>query len=252
MEKCVLKLKNLKYNKNCDILISMTKCGIYKIENVVNNKYYIGSSKNIDKRWTAHKRAKDKSSYLHHAIKKHGIADFHFEMLEECGEEELLKIEQEYLDIAFLMPNMIYNTNRLAAAPPNWKGKKRSAENIANIVKSKTGKKQPNISAAKIGKKQPNISAALNNPEVKAKISAAWKGKKRPPFSMEHRVRLSISHKGHIPSNRSLVIYSFKNVNGEVFTGTPYDFYSKYNLHQGHINALVKGKHKSVKGWILI
>lgn len=142
--------------------------GIYKIENVVNNKYYIGSSIDIKHRWTQHKRAKDKSSYIQRAIKKHGLQDFIFEVLEECGEEDLLKIEQQYLDIAFLMPNMIYNTNPLAACPPNWKGRKRSAEQCA-------------------------------------KLSVMWKGKKRGKQSKEHRAKLSTSQKGKKKSAETCV-----------------------------------------------
>ena len=30
-------------------------CGIYKITNKINNKSYIGCSKNIEHRWIAHK-----------------------------------------------------------------------------------------------------------------------------------------------------------------------------------------------------
>ena len=33
----------------------MIKSGIYKIENIINNKIYIGSSKNIIKRFNQHK-----------------------------------------------------------------------------------------------------------------------------------------------------------------------------------------------------
>jgi group I intron endonuclease len=208
----------------------MKKIGIYKIENVVNNKYYIGSSNDIDIRWTAHKRAKEKGNLLHRSIKKHGIQDFYFEVLEECAEADLLNIEQQYLDIAFLMPHMIYNTNPLAACPPNGKRGKYSAEHCANISAAKKGKK--------LGKQSKERSA-----EHCAKISAAKTGKKQ---SAEHCAKKSAA-------NKDYTIYSFNNINtGEVFTGIQYDFYTKYNLNIGNVNALIKGKIKSVKGWVLI
>ena len=53
--------------------------GIYKIVNLVNKKVYIGQSKNIERRWTAHKRAAylvDALSYeypIYRAIRKYGI-----------------------------------------------------------------------------------------------------------------------------------------------------------------------------------
>lgn len=205
----------------------MTKCGIYKIENVVNNKYYIGSSRDIDRRWSAHKRAKEKGNLLHRAIKKHGLSDFYFEVLEECREEDLLKIEQQYLDIAFLMPHMIYNTNPLAACPPSQKGTKLSAEQCV-------------------------------------RISVMWKGKKRGKQSKEHRAKLAAAKIGKtsnmkgkkhsaetcvILSNRQkdYTIYSFKNINtGEVFTGIQYDFYTKFGLRQSKVNDLIKGNTKSI------
>ena len=46
-------------------------CGIYKIENKENGKVYIGSSKNIEKRWEAHevglKNKRHHNAKLQHA-----------------------------------------------------------------------------------------------------------------------------------------------------------------------------------------
>lgn len=50
-------------------------CGIYKIQNLINNKIYIGQSINIEKRLSAHKSSKD-SCYIHNAIQKYGIMNF--------------------------------------------------------------------------------------------------------------------------------------------------------------------------------
>lgn len=35
----------------------MDKCGVYQIRNIINNQIYIGSSKNIQKRWKQHIKA---------------------------------------------------------------------------------------------------------------------------------------------------------------------------------------------------
>ena len=65
-------------------------CGIYKIENLINHKIYIGQSKTIEKRWRQEKeRAFDKSSEefsktLYKAFRKHGIENFSFEIIEKC------------------------------------------------------------------------------------------------------------------------------------------------------------------------
>lgn len=82
----------------------MSKCGIYKITNLKNNNCYIGQSINIIQRWKDHrKEAKDiysdKKEYpLYKAIRKYGIENFSFEILEECKVEELNQKEKEYIE----------------------------------------------------------------------------------------------------------------------------------------------------------
>lgn len=62
--------------------------GIYKITNIINNKFYIGKSVNINNRWRQHKLAKD-SSPLHQAMLKYGKDNFIIEIIEVCQPEEL-------------------------------------------------------------------------------------------------------------------------------------------------------------------
>lgn len=76
--------------------------GIYQITCVRNGQIYVGSSKNIPKRWAEHRRAlrKGRSNcrYLQHAWIKHGEASFRFHVIEECIEESLEGREQFYID----------------------------------------------------------------------------------------------------------------------------------------------------------
>lgn len=80
-------------------------CGIYKIENLINGKVYIGQSSDIKTRWSDHKRtAKDSSrngyNYpLYRAIRKYGFENFKFEIIEECLEEELNDKEKYYIQL---------------------------------------------------------------------------------------------------------------------------------------------------------
>lgn len=62
--------------------------GIYKITNKINKKAYIGQSIDIERRWQEHIH-EDRQSYIHNAIKKYGINNFSFEIIEECSKEEL-------------------------------------------------------------------------------------------------------------------------------------------------------------------
>lgn len=66
--------------------------GIYKITNNINNKSYIGQSINITQRWINHKSNAKNLDYqtpLYRAIRKYGIENFSFEILEECQEQDL-------------------------------------------------------------------------------------------------------------------------------------------------------------------
>lgn len=71
--------------------------GIYKIENKINQKVYVGQSINIEKRWVAHKNtATNKYSIcydypLYRAIRKYGLENFEFSILEEC---EIFKLNE--------------------------------------------------------------------------------------------------------------------------------------------------------------
>lgn len=60
--------------------------GIYKIENIKNNKVYVGQSHNIYQRWKEHISGKRKS-YISNAIKKYGIDSFKFSILEKINHE---------------------------------------------------------------------------------------------------------------------------------------------------------------------
>lgn len=79
--------------------------GIYKITNKLNNKVYIGQSVNISYRWTAHrcrpfnKNSNQYNNPLYKAIRKYGIENFQFEVLEECLKSELNDKEKYYISL---------------------------------------------------------------------------------------------------------------------------------------------------------
>lgn len=76
--------------------------GIYCIMNTINNKKYVGSSKNIYSRWQKHRALLRKGTHwgghLQNAWNKYGEQSFKFIVLCKCSEEELLIKEQEYIN----------------------------------------------------------------------------------------------------------------------------------------------------------
>lgn len=77
--------------------------GIYKITNKANNKVYIGSSKDIQKRWKQHintlKNKTHHSYHLQRAWNKYGDENFKFEIVEVVYNEDILTVkEQEWMD----------------------------------------------------------------------------------------------------------------------------------------------------------
>ena len=70
--------------------------GIYKIENLIDHKVYIGQSVCIERRWGEHCRG-SKKSIISSAIQKYGKENFSFTILEECKVEELNNREEYYI-----------------------------------------------------------------------------------------------------------------------------------------------------------
>lgn len=82
--------------------------GIYKIENLVNHKVYIGQSLNIEKRYKEHLRSgqpekyslkseRDKKCPIHLAMQKYGVENFELTVLQECKKEEMDDLERYYI-----------------------------------------------------------------------------------------------------------------------------------------------------------
>lgn len=73
--------------------------GIYKITNKTNNKVYIGQSINIEQRWKTHlKKSRILNTPLYQAMRKDGIENFLFEVIEECNQEQLNNKEKYWIN----------------------------------------------------------------------------------------------------------------------------------------------------------
>ena len=78
----------------------LNKCGIYCIRNIVNNKVYIGKSKNIYTRMMQHVynlqvKSKDENRHLIHAWHKYGKENFEYFVLEYLPVDDQLVADRE-------------------------------------------------------------------------------------------------------------------------------------------------------------
>lgn len=168
--------------------------GIYRITNKINNKVYIGQSWDIEHRWNAYRRGIAGNDHIKAAQTKYGNDSFEFEILHElvdqASQEELDLLEvEEIARHCSLDPARGYNLKT------GGKGGKHSESSKKKMSESSRGRKQTEAEKklrSDIWKQRghPRLGT-VHSDEVKSKMAAAKLGKKRKPFSEEHRRRLS-------------------------------------------------------------
>lgn len=116
--------------------------GIYKFTNVINGHSYIGQSRNIENRKKKHLQfsfnpnASDYDVVFHRAIRKYGVENFEFEVLEECSCEELNDREKYYIQqYNTLIPNG-YNMVHGGHCAIGTKLSLNDVEDITNLLRN--------------------------------------------------------------------------------------------------------------------
>lgn len=109
--------------------------GIYKIENLINHKCYIGQSVKIEQRWKNHKvtaknlNDKNYDNPLYKAIRKYGIENFSFEIIEECSVNDLNNKQRYWIKYY----NSFFNGYNLTMGG-DGSGSKEKKESIIGII----------------------------------------------------------------------------------------------------------------------
>jgi group I intron endonuclease len=117
--------------------------GVYRITNIVNGKSYIGSSVDVEKRFSEHKRTLKngyhRNIYLQRAWWKYGEDAFKFEMLEEVLKEEfLLTREQAWIDgLKCYQSENGYNICKVAGRTTGYKHTEESRRIISEMAKKR-------------------------------------------------------------------------------------------------------------------
>lgn len=86
--------------------------GVYKITNKINGDCYVGSSKDIGERWKKHiyshkSKGKHYEYFIYRAMRKYGVENFEFEILEICEDSKRIPLEQHYYEMLKPKYNMI-------------------------------------------------------------------------------------------------------------------------------------------------
>lgn len=172
--------------------------GVYQILHVASGKRYVGSSLDIAKRWSDHRkrlrRGTHYSRYLQRAWNKYGELAFKFEVLEETS--DLLVREEHWMSVHRVHDARFgYNTMLIA------NGAARHSEESRAKIKAKRAL-QKNVVGG-------GIKSVPRTAETRAKLSAALTGRKLSPervariievrtgtkASEETRRRMSEAHK---------------------------------------------------------
>lgn len=163
--------------------------GIYKIINLANSKFYIGSSANLCKRKSKHFRDlennKHYNNYLQRSYNKYGKDNFVFEIIEHCIKDKirLLSLEQKYIDL--LKPQ--YNCAPVAGSPLGLKRTKETCKKLSDAKKGVSQKKES------VDKRRAKLIGQKRTDEVKLQLSLLATGRKH---TEETRKKMSANNKG--------------------------------------------------------
>jgi group I intron endonuclease len=221
---------------NPDVVIS----GIYKIENLINHKIYIGQSKDIFSRWKQHlERNRKNKSLLYRAFNKYGYENFSFEIIKETYDRNYWEI---FLIQLYKSTDEKYGYNISIGGDGGDLGpecRKRISESLKGHAVSEETKKK--ISKANKGKVSP-IKGKKFSEETRKKMSDWQKGLKRGPRSDKIKIKISNKLKGHVLSQETKNKISLAN-KGKHHIGYLMSAETKEKLSKA-----LKGKPSPMKG----
>ena len=113
----------------------MKICAVYKITNTITGDFYIGSSKDVNKRWTEHKAPSSWKRFpnnpMYIDMKQYGVDKFVFEMIAEVEPALLKEKEQQFIET--LKPT--YNSINAKGLDVEWQKKYRQSEKFKECQK---------------------------------------------------------------------------------------------------------------------
>lgn len=168
----------------------MQASGVYEILNTVNGKRYVGSTVNMKKRWSTHRRklraGGHHSQALQRAWNKYGEESFKFKPILTCAptKQMLLFYEQQLLDK--VKPE--YNIADTAGSTLGIK--------LAESVRAKMSSSALKRVQTTEGRKNLFVKGAIRGPQSAEHIEKRVAPRRGVPCSEEARQKMSASHIG--------------------------------------------------------
>jgi len=175
--------------------------GIYQILNLVDNKSYIGSSKDIHCRWKAHiNKLKSNTHYnlhLQRSWNKYGEVNFKFTIIELVPVTKLKEKEQFHIDISLSYERKFgYNIS------PKANNSEMSEETKEKLRKANLGKKQ---SKETVEKRMRKIRGIPKTAEHRKKTGDANRGRKASEKEIENNRLWHLGRTGELCPNSKKV-----------------------------------------------
>lgn len=217
------------------------KSGTYFISNKVNNKIYVGSSCDLEKRKNEHfrtlRKGVHKNRYMQASYNKNPDS-FAFSVYEYVPARMVLKAEQELLNVLFDNQNRCYNINPYAHSSKGRKSVQTKKIYMFDREQNLIREFDSILEATKeTGINNCSISLAANG-KLKSSGGFLWSGSPNPPKQIKKKTNKKM-HVRQILSPAGEVV-SFNNLR---------TFCSKHKLNYNSIHSVLKGKRTSCFGW---
>lgn len=217
--------------------------GIYCIQNLVNNKIYIGQSTCIEDRWSKHlsslRRGVNDNRSLQEDWNRYGESSFSFLILEECTKEEL--DAKETFHISQFSSDIIYNFTN---------GGKKGFKHSPELLKWESEVQRKKYEGVPELREQRKVNALKqwNNPEIKAKIMGERNGMYGKTHTSEAREKIAQAQRGKISWRRTWIPVLCVELNKIYPSGT--DACKDLNIkNASNIYDVCKGVRKTCGGY---
>jgi group I intron endonuclease len=223
----------------------MKVSGIYVIENMLNGKMYVGSSKDIYARLREHKSKlrlkKHVNSKLQNAFSKYGEECFYFYTLAEVPIDDLLAVEQYFIDWLEVC-TYGYNIADIAGKPPGIKWDEHYKRMLSERLKGVKFTPEHRL-AMSISSKGKNLGKKASV-ETREKMSEMRKGTKNNFYGKRHDndTKKSIGEKSRYRCNK-LTKEQVIEIRGLIASGiTNTEIAIRFNINQSSVSNIKAGK----------